>query len=142
MRMFRKQSSKTYRTRADLPSGPVVFPSGIAVKTEKGAYFIHKDGRRYRIQSKQILDSWRFPLIVDASESSLSNYPVAVTKLAFRDGSLLHNIKDGKLYLVSEARLRHITSPDVLERLGVTRDDAMLVADSDIAIMKFGEEIS
>jgi len=79
---------------------------------------------------------------VDASESSLSNYPVAVTKLAFRDGSLLHNIKDGKLYLVSEARLRHITSPDVLERLGVTRDDAMLVADSDIAIMKFGEEIS
>lgn len=129
-------------SRTNIPSGPVDLPSGVCVKSEKGAYLIHKDGKRYRIPSKQVLDSWAFPLIVDASEASLSNYPVAVSKLGFRDGSLLHNIADGKMYLVSQSRLRHIVSVNVLERLGVSKDDFMLVSDSDINIMKHGDEIS
>lgn len=129
-------------TKPELPTAPVEYPTGIAVKTQDGKfYFLHKDGKRYRIQSSKIFMSWGFPLIVPTTEAALKNYPVAVTKLGFRDGSLLNNIADGKLYLVSESRLRHITNPEVLTRLGVTREDALVVSDADIKIMKLGEEI-
>jgi hypothetical protein len=79
---------------------------------------------------------------VDTTEVALSNYPVAYSKAGFRDGTLLNNIADGRLYLVSAGRLRHITSPAVLERLGATRDDAMTVSDAEINLMKQGAEIT
>lgn len=141
MRLWKRVKTQS-ATRADLHHTPQVYPSGICVKTEKGAYLIHKDGKRYRIPSQQILDSWSFPVVVDTSEAAVVNYPVAVSRLGFRDGSLLNNIADGKIYLVSESKLRHITSVSVLGRLGVTKDDFMLVSDSDINIMKRGEEIN
>lgn len=139
---MRLWSKKTPPTRAELPQTPQVYPTGICVKTEKGAYLINKDGKRYRIPTKAILDSWSFPLVVDTSEAALVKYPVAVTKLGFRDGSLLNNIADGKMYLVSGSVLRHITDPAVLARLGVTKGDAVTVSDDEINIMKFGENIN
>lgn len=123
------------------PTVPVEYPSGIAVKTERGLFLINKDGKRYRVPSQRVFESWRFPLVVDTSEVAVSRYPVAVTKLGFRDGTLLNNIADGKLYLVSESKIRHITSPEVLSRLGISKDDAMLVSGDEIKIMKVGEEI-
>lgn len=81
-------------------------------------------------------------MTVETTEVACSKYPKAYGKLGFRDGSLLYNIKDAKLYLVSDSVLRHIVSPSALERLGVTMDDAMVVSDKDINIMKRGEEIN
>jgi hypothetical protein len=101
-----------------------------------------KDGKRYRITSDEVYLSWSFPLTVITSEDALKNYPVAVSKLPFRDGSLLNNIADGKLYLVSEGVLRQITSPAVLERLQRTKDDCVLVSEADIKFMKKGENIN
>lgn len=136
-----KRTRPQPKIQSKVPNYPVEYPAGIALRTEKGFYFLHKDGKRYRITSDRIVDSWHFPFVVETSEIALSRYPVAVGKLGFRDGSLLNNIADGRMYIVSESKLRHITSPDVLERLGVTRDDALLVSDADINIMKLGEEI-
>lgn len=137
MRFLRKPQT----SRAELPTEPVTYPSGICVKTEKGAYLIQKDGKRYRIPTKAILDSWNFPLIVDASEAALANYPVGVLKVGFRDGSLLNNIADGRLYLVSAGRLRHIVDPAVFDRLGINHLMATVVSDAEIQMMKQGEPI-
>ncbi len=136
MRFLRKQ---TPPTRASLPTEPVEYPSGICVKTEKGAYLIQKDGKRYRIPTQAILDSWHFPLVVDASEASLALHPVAVLKVGFRDGSLLNNIADGRLYLVSAGKLRHVIDPAVLNRLG--NPTPVVVSDAEIKMMKQGEPI-
>lgn len=133
---------RAHHTRTDLPTTPQDYPAGVCVKTERGVYLINKDGKRYRILSTAILDSWNFPLVVDSTEAAVADYPVAVTKLGFRDGSLLNNIADGKLYLVSGGVLRHVVSPAVLERLGVSRSDAAVVSDAEINIMKFGAAIN
>lgn len=124
-----------------LPNYPVSYPAGFCVKTHKGHFFINKDGKRYRIPTQRIVDSWAFPHIIETTEAALANYPVAVTKLGFRDGSLLDNIADGKLYLASEGKLRHVVSPDVLERLGMNVGDALIVSADEINVMKQGEEI-
>lgn len=143
MSFWKKTKNSTpERLVPELPHRPVEYPSGIAVRTEEGTYYLHPDGKRYRIQSREILESWAFPLLVDTSEVALSKYPVAVTRLGFRNGSLVNNIADGKMYLVSEGKLRHVTGVSALRRLGVTRDDAVVVSESDIKIMKLGEAIT
>lgn len=124
------------------PIRPVDYPSGICLKTSKGTYLLAKDGKRYRIMTKNIYDSWNFPLTVITTELALENYPVAHTKLGFRDGTLLNNVADGRMYLVSDSTLRHITDPAVFVRLGVTKDDCLLVSDAEINIMQQGEEIT
>lgn len=141
MNWFKKKPKQT--PRPTLPSKPVEYPTGIAVRNEVGSYYrIHSDGKRYRIPTRAILDSWLFTFVVDTTEAALKNYPIALTKIGFRDGTLLNNIADGRLYLVSAGRLRHVTSPAVLERLGATRDDAVTVSDAEINLMKQGAEIT
>lgn len=136
---FRRRQPKT--SNQYIPLTPQDYPAGIAVQTAKGAYLIHKDGKKYRIPSKKILDSWNYPIVVITTELALEKYPTALTKLGYRDGSLLNNIADGKLYLVSGSLLRHITSPDVFTRLGVSKEDAIVVSDAEINSMKLGAEI-
>lgn len=128
------------RKKAELPDSPVVYPAGVCVHTDRGWYLINKDGKRYRITTIAILRSWNFPLVVETTEAALSKYPVAITKLGFRDGSLLHNIADGKMYLASGGKLRHITSPEVLRLLGNPKP--VVVSDAEIKLMRQGEELS
>jgi len=141
MRVFKKKSQRN-QPRAEVPTGPVEYPAGICLRTEKGIFFLNKDLKRYRIATDRILQSWNFPLIVDSSEAAASTYPIAINKLGFRDGSLLNNIADGKLYLVSAGKLRHIVNPDFLNRIGKTTAEAVVVSDAEIKIMKVGEKIT
>lgn len=134
--MFRKKTPTSA-----LPTEPVDYPAGLCVKTDRSAYLINRDGKRYRIISDRILQSWKFPFVIKTTESALRNYPIAVTKLGFRDGSLLNNIADGKLYLVSAGKVRHIVGPDVLERLGINHLMATVISDAELNLMKVGEEI-
>lgn len=135
---FRK---KTEPVAKRLPTAPTVYPVGTVVLTEKCHYFINRDGKRYRIGTQRMVDSWNYPHIVETTEAALTNYPIAVSKLKFRDGSLLNNFADGKLYLVSDRTLRHVVSPEALERLNLTREDATVVSDAEIKMMKQGEEL-
>jgi len=64
-----------------------------------------------------------------------------VAKLGFRDGSLLYNVADGKIYLISENKRRHIISPDALELLGISPNDAVKVSDYEINLQELGESI-
>lgn len=137
---FRKKPEPT-PVAIQRPTGPTVYPVGTVVKTEKCHYLINKDGKRYRYGSERMFNSWNYQHVVETSEIALSNYPVAVSKLKFRDGSLLNNVADGKLYLVSDRTLRHVVSPEALERLNLTREDATVVSDAEIKVMKQGEEL-
>ena len=103
--MLRKRLSKT--TVSTLITSPTNFPSGIAVKTDKAIYWI-KDGKRFKLISDRAAESWKFTT-VNATESAVSGMKLA-GKLGFRDGSLIKNIADGKIYLLSQNKLRHIVS--------------------------------
>jgi len=87
-------------------------PSGLIAHTEKG-YFYIKGGKKFRIVSERATISWSLP-IIKTNDNMLSKLLMSGT-LGFRDGSLVQNISDGKIYLISDSKRRHILNPDVLE---------------------------
>jgi hypothetical protein len=117
---------------------PTNFPSGIAVKTDKDTYWI-KDGKRYKLISDRATQSWCFTTVL-ATESALSGIKIA-GKLGFRDGSLIKNLADGKMYLVSQNKLRHIVDPDSFNRYGLDRSKVIEVSDKEISAHDLGENI-
>ena len=119
-------------------SQPTNFPSGIAVQTDKATYWI-KDGKRYRLISDRAAKSWCFTT-VKATESALSGIKL-VGKLGFRDGSLIKNIADGKMYLVSQNKLRHIVDPDIFIKYGLDRSNLIEVSEAEIKAHDLGETL-
>jgi hypothetical protein len=119
-------------------SQPTNFPSGIAVKTDKDTYWI-KDGKRYRLISNRAAESWCFTTVL-ATEAALSGIKL-VGKLGFRDGTLIKNVSDGKMYLVSQNKLRHIVDPDSFNRYGLDRSKIIEVSEKEILAHDLGETI-
>lgn len=119
-------------------SVPTNFPSGIAVKTNSGTYWI-KDGKRFKLISERAELSWSFTT-VKAEESAISGIKI-VGKLGFRDGTLIQNIADGKIYLVSQNKRRHVVSPDSFNRYGLDRSKIIEVSDSETNMHEQGEDL-
>lgn len=119
-------------------SQPTNFPSGIAVKTDKDTYWI-KDGKRYKLISDRAARSWSFTT-VNATEAALAGFKVA-GKLGFRDGALIKNIADGKIYLVSQNKLRHIVDPDSFTKYGLDRSNIIEVSGAEVSAHDLGENI-
>ena len=119
-------------------SQPTNFPSGLAVKTDKDTYWI-KDGKRYRLISDRAAQSWCFTTVL-ATEAALSGTKVA-GKLGFRDGALIKNVADGKMYLVSQNKLRHIVDPDSFIRYGLDRSKMIEVSEKEISAHDLGENL-
>ena len=119
-------------------SQPTNFPSGIAVKTDKATYWI-KDGKRYKLISDRAAKSWLFTT-VNATEAALSGIKL-VGKLGFRDGTLIKNIADGKMYLVSQNKLRHVVDPDVFNKYGLDRSSIIEVSELEIKAHEIGEDL-
>lgn len=119
-------------------SQPTNFPSGLAVKTDKDTYWI-KDGKRYKLISDRAAKSWSFTT-VNATEAALTGFKV-VGKLGFRDGTLIKNIADGRIYLVSQNKLRHIVDPDSFDRYGLDRSNLIEVSETEISAHELGEKI-
>jgi len=132
MKLFKNTSS------ISIVSQPTNFPSGIAVQTDKATYWI-KDGKRYRLISERATRSWSFTT-VKATETALSGIKL-VGKLGFRDGSLIKNIADGKMYLVSQNKLRHIVDPDIFTRYGLDRSNLIEVSEAEIKAHDIGETL-
>lgn len=132
MRLFKNTKSTL------IISQPTNFPSGIAVQTDKATYWI-KDGKRYRLISERATKSWSFTT-VKATEAALSGIKL-VGKLGFRDGSLIKNIADGKMYLVSQNKLRHIVDPDIFIKYGLDRSNLIEVSEAEIKAHDLGENL-
>lgn len=134
--MLRKKQSKNIQT--PLITSPTNFPTGLAVKTDKATYWI-KDGKRFRLISERAEASWMFPTVL-ATEQALSGMKV-VGKLGFRDGTLIKNISDGKMYLISQNKRRHIKDPDVFIKYGLDRSSLVEVSESEVEMHELGEDL-
>jgi hypothetical protein len=124
------------RTRTDLPHGTFL-------KTERGYFFVQDSTRRYRFSTLRVLESWSPQRIVNASEEEPAVKKLKVAaKMKFRNGSLLYSQANGKMYLVSENKLRHIVNPDVLSDLNLKRSEAVWVSLAETQLHEEGEPLS
>ena len=121
-----------------LITSPTNFPSGLAIKTDNATYWI-KDGKKYKLVSDRAATSWSFPTVM-ASEGSLVNIKTA-GKLGFRDGTLIKNIADGKIYLISQNKRRHVMSPDVFNIYGLDRSAIIEVSELEASMHDLGESL-
>ena len=121
-----------------LVTSPTNFPSGLAVKTDKATYWI-KDGKRYKLISDRAAQSWCFTT-VNATEAALSGIKL-VGKLGFRDGTLIKNIADGKLYLISQNKKRHIVDPDSFTKYGLDRSQVIEISEAEANAHDLGEDL-
>lgn len=79
--------------------------------------------------------------IVEASDSAVKHIPVA-GKIGFRDGTLIKNIADGRIYLVSHNKRRHIVNPDVFDKYGLRCDDVLTVSEDETNLHEEGEVLN
>ncbi len=117
---------------------PTVLPSGLAVKTERAIYWI-KDSKRYKLISDRAAKSWAFTT-VNATEQAIASMKV-VGKLGFRDGTLIKNIADGKMYLISQNKKRHIVDPDSFDKYGLDRSSVIEVSEAEANMHQIGEDL-
>jgi hypothetical protein len=87
-------------------------PSGLIANTEKG-YFYIKGKKRFKFVSERAMETWDLP-VIKTKEEKLTGITIMGT-LGLRDGTVAKDISDGKIYLISDAKRRHIINPDVLE---------------------------
>jgi len=128
MRLFQKQQqSKSY--------SPIV-PSGLIAHTEKG-YFYIKGTKKFKFVSERAMKSWCLP-VLETKESVISGLKL-FGSLGFRDGTLVKDISNGKIYLISDSKSRHITDPDVLEWLEA---EIIRVSHKEILSHEEGEELN
>ena len=105
LKLFKKNSKQSKRYT------PIV-PSGLIAETEIGFFYI-KGKKRFKFVSDRAMVSWNLP-VVKTTESMISEYAVSGV-LGFRDGSLIKDVSDSKIYLISDSKKRHIIDPDVLK---------------------------
>lgn len=120
------QSKKVYN--------PVV-PSGLIANTEKG-YFYIKGNKKFKFISERAMNSWGLP-VIKTKDEMLSKFVVSGT-LGFRDGTLIKDISDGRIYLVSDSKRRHVIDPDVLEWLNV---EIIVAGQKEVFIHEEGESL-
>jgi hypothetical protein len=64
-----------------------------------------------------------------------------VGKLGFRDGTLIKNIADGKMYLISQNKKRHIVDPDSFDRYGLNRKSVIEVSEAEANMHTTGDSL-
>ena len=137
--MFRNRKNKV--EVKELPKEPYNrpigrWPSGCALRDPSGQVWMIKNNKRFRCFSERTAWSWKFN-IIEVGPEALKNTPKGGI-LGFRDGTLIKDVSDAKIYLVSESKVRHVTSPDILDLLG----EPLLVSHDEVKIHTEGEELS
>lgn len=124
--------------RTQKPQTPTEYPTGTVVHTESGWYYINGKFKN-QFLNRRVMESWSIR-VVETSDVAVSKY-LKAKPLGYRDGSLIRDVTDGKIYLVSGKKRRAITSPEVYERLGLKIKDAMWVSAKEIHIHERGDDI-
>ena len=114
-------------------------PSGMIAHTEKG-YFYVKGEKRFRFISDRARDSWKLR-VVPTTESIMADCKI-VGMVGFRDGSLIRDISNNKLYLIIDNRKCLVTDPDYFRDLGFTERDIVMVSKKEADFQKEGEQLN
>lgn len=125
-----------------LPEPPRIrtdYPFGTCVQTETG-YWLIRDKMRFKIPTERTLASWSFN-IVPSTESAVKHYKTA-GKLGFRDGTLIKNAANGKMYIIAANKKRHITNPDFFDNTLIDRAKMVEVSDYEAELHEDGEVLS
>jgi hypothetical protein len=77
---------------------------------------------------------------VEATETAVAGIKLA-GKLGFRDGTLIKNIADGKIYLISQNKKRHIVDPDSFDKFGLDRSKVIEVSAFEVSMHELGENL-
>lgn len=123
-----------------IPETPTKYPAGVLLLTETGKWYLMQSTGKRKITSERVLESWDFGYTVFTSDIALSKTP-AVGILGFRNGTLIKNIADAKLYLISDGKRRQIQNPDVLDLLFLREEDALLVSQDETNLHQEGEPL-
>lgn len=119
------------------PTEPLSYPSDIFVETETNIYFV-RGGTKFKVFSDRVWKSWNTPA-VRGSEIALSKY-ILGGSLGFRNGTLINNYADGKIYLISGNKRRLLSSPDVYEKYGLAKN-WIEVSQSEVNLHDEGEPL-
>jgi hypothetical protein len=133
-RFLKKSQSPTYQVL----NGKAHLISGLFYWTEKG-YFYIKGGKRYKVFSQRCFDSWNSDAI-ETAFINISHIPYGGV-LGFRDGTIIHNLADGKIYIVSDGKRMHIKTPDAFPE-GWIEDMKMVVSEAEANLHKDGQDIN
>lgn len=128
----KKEWSPEYR------ANKVDYPSGTVVKTLTGNYWYIKGKNKFLIPTDRVLQSWKFGSYALTAQDNLDGYKNA-GKLGFREGTLFYNHADGKVYLVSANKKRHITDPDAYAKYGLNEENIIEVSDDEANLHDDGE---
>ena len=118
------------------------FPDGSLVKTaDSPAVWLIQYGTKRLITSWGVLISRFDPKkILTISKLDLDKYETGPS-LKFYNYSLLQD-PSGKVYLLVDDELRHITSPEVFRTIGFNPEEIQKVEDFDLAGYKYGKDIT
>lgn len=132
------KKSQTHQTQTYSLKNKAYPISGLFYKTEKG-YFYIRAGKRYKVFSERCFQSWSVEPI-DTEFINVSHIPYAGI-LGFRDGSIIHNLADGKIYIVSDNRRLHIKTPDAFPE-GWIESKKFIISEAELDLHKEGVAIS
>jgi hypothetical protein len=128
LKAFQKKPVKQIKDAPFVPSG--------LIGLNAGSFYYVKGNKRFKFISERAMQSWCLPVLkIDAA---FLNKLTAGGTLGFRDGSLVKDISDGKIYLISDSKRRHVVDPDVLQWINTDIIDA---GQKDILVHQEGDPI-
>jgi hypothetical protein len=128
LKAFQKKSIKQIKNAPFVPSG--------LIGLNAGSFYYVKGNKRFKFISERAMKSWCLPVLkIDAA---FLNKLTSGGTLGFRDGSLVKDISDGKIYLISDSKRRHVVDPDVLQWIDTEIIDA---GQKEVLVHQEGEPI-
>lgn len=137
MRLFKKvpKIENTVKLPTTVYNKRIDAKNGLAFKIEND-YFLVKNQKLLRFFSERVFQSWMLDY-VEVGPQALAHLRKSGV-VGFRDGSLVKNFVDGKMYLVSDNKKCLITNPDVVDFLGNRWIEA---SEAEINLHDDGEQI-
>lgn len=110
--------------------------NGTLVKAEGGnSVYLIEAGKKRPISSAAIFETngYRWSEIVTVKRSELEMYSNGAAVGTYPNGTLLKD-PDGKVYVVTNSKISHITNPEVFEKLGYKWNNLISVSSAHIAL--------
>ena len=120
---------KTKKVSSNNQTYPIVdkLYNGTCYLIDNEVFYV-KGGNVYTFFSKRALDSWRLHPV--AVRFPFNPSIMKAGTLGFREGTLIQNAKDGKIYLISDAKRNLLTKP--LSDYGFDISMIVEVSDSEV----------